>query len=200
VTIMLSPEASVHLQLWSRPEVEPIQGPSFPTLHDFEASAGSNQVNGGQPAEAQGFCESGTWTVQRYSEYILAVHETVMTPVPSAGSDDLRPPVGNIMDVFLDDHFAWDCTDPDECDMTRGGRALANFSRRTQWVYTNGLGGNWTPYSYDPAGYGIQLHWYFASEGFAPEGPIYPSCFAPYGTNGTCPRAFIQEGFDRLIV
>jgi len=199
VTVMLSPSATVHLQFLSRLEPQPKSGPAFPRPEDFHSASSSNQINGGQPISAQPYCTGGKWSVERYTKYILAVHETVMTPVPDSKSDRLTPPVGNIMDVFLDDHISWDCTAPD-CDMVAGGRALYNFGSRIQWVNTHGLGGNWTPYSYDPAGYGIQLHWYYASQGFAPDGPIYPQCFTPYSGNGTCPRSFSNTSFKPVLI
>merc|ERR1711990_528257 len=80
VTLMLSPLATVHLQLWTRTEEAPADGPAFPSWSDFGAASHSNQVNGGQPAAAQAFCQHGIWTVKRYSDYLLNVHETVMTP------------------------------------------------------------------------------------------------------------------------
>lgn len=194
LTLMLSPNATVHLQLWVRPEEEPTAGPQFPAMNDFRAAASSNQVNGGQPASAQGFCSSGTWTVKRYSDYILNVHETVMTPVPAAGSNPLMPPAGSIMDVFLDDHMSWDCTAP-ECDVVHGGEALYNFGSRIMWFNAGSLGAglSWTPYSYDPAGYGIELHWFFSSKGFKPQGTPAPACFNAYKSNGTCAGSFLHS-------
>lgn len=97
---------------------------------------------------AQRFCVAGEWTVARYTEYILNVHSTVMTPPPDPGYDVAHPPVGAPMDVFLDDHIAWDCTAP-ECDMAAGGSALYAFGSSVQWVPVDEAGG-WAPYSYDP--------------------------------------------------
>jgi hypothetical protein len=52
------------------------------------------------------FCTQGQWTVDRYSTYILRVHETVMTPAPANPATDPLP-AGKPMDVFLDDHISW---------------------------------------------------------------------------------------------
>lgn len=47
------------------------------------------------------------------------------------------------------------------------------------------------PYSYDPTGYGIELHWYSSSDGFEPSGPVVPSCFSP-DSKGTCPGNLVE--------
>eukprot|EP00658_Telonema_sp_P-2_P036188 TRINITY_DN26228_c0_g1_i1.p1 TRINITY_DN26228_c0_g1~~TRINITY_DN26228_c0_g1_i1.p1 ORF type:complete len:484 (-),score=59.52 TRINITY_DN26228_c0_g1_i1:130-1581(-) len=195
VTLMLSPLATTHLQLCSRPEPEPTTGPAFPQIQLFEAAVGSNQINGGQPSQAAEWCEQGAWTVPRYTRYTLTTHETTMSPPPEPGYNRLKPPIGTPMDVFLDDHLAWDCTDPAECDLARGGAALYNSSSRVQWLPIgfdkfNGTGvASWTPYSHDPAGYGIQLHWVAGPSQFSPTGIRYPSCFSPWPHNDTCPGA-----------
>lgn len=189
VTLMLSPNATVHLQLWARAEDEPAPGgPPFPSDDDFAAAVASNQVNGGQPAGAAAFCAAGEWTVERYVTYLLKTHETVMTPAP-ADPDPLHPPAGASMDVFLDDHLSWDCTSPVECDMARAGAALYALGHRVQWVGSADFG--WAPYSYDPSGYGVELHWNAAADGFAPSGVAPPGCFDAFESNGTCAGAIV---------
>ena len=170
VTILLSPNATVHLQLWARHDAAEgvdIDGPPFPSDADFTEAQGSNQVNGGQPANASDFCAAGNWTVERYVQYILNTHATVMTSLNatqasqpaapldqgdnhvSASDDDddegdifLHPPAGNSMDVFLDDHISWDCTSPTECDIARGGAALYASGAHVQWLGSDEAG--WT--------------------------------------------------------
>jgi hypothetical protein len=194
VTLLLSPSARVHLQLWSRPEIPPATGPTFPRDDAFTAAANSNQVNGGQPANAKDFCLHGTWTVQRYVAYTLKVHETVMSPIPS-NFDAMAPPAGKRMDVFIDDHFSWDCTDP-SCNMANVTAALHHFGVRAKWV---GSPGHYFPYTFDPSGYGLQLHWFFAPKGFRPAGS--ESDFQLFGTqaNGTCPGSF-RQGVEVIVV
>jgi hypothetical protein len=85
VTIMLSPDTTVHLQLWARPEEEVSSSPDFPTVADFEEGALSNQINGGQPASAKEFCKSGTWTVSRFNLYMKQTHESTYSPAPPLG-------------------------------------------------------------------------------------------------------------------
>ena len=57
----------------------------------------SNQVNGGQPEEAAAFCARADWTVDRYIQYVMAVHETVMSPAPPIGYDINHPPAGQLV-------------------------------------------------------------------------------------------------------
>jgi len=57
VTLMLSWNATVHLQLWARHEDEPQSGPSFPSKRAFQVAARSNQMNSKPPRA--GFCASG---------------------------------------------------------------------------------------------------------------------------------------------
>ena len=73
--------------------------------------------------------------------------------------------------------------------MALGGRALYRLGSRVQWVGTGETG--WAPYSYDPAGYGIELHWYAAPDGFAPSGVAHPGCFSAFESNGTCSGAIV---------
>lgn len=129
VTIMLSPNATVHLQLWVREEGEEDEPrvesdtPLFPTDADFVAANNSNQVQGLQPESPQPFCAHGKWTVDVYNDYVLKTHESVMTEVDVDDFDGdllLHPPAGAAMDVFLDDHLSFDCTSPIECDLAKG--------------------------------------------------------------------------------
>ena len=129
VTIMLSPNATVHLQLWFRAEASSSDDSStFPADQDFQSAVTSNQVNGMQPASAAGFCATGEWTVKTYNDYVLKTHRSVMTTMATISTYDddslLHPPAGNMMDVFIDDHISWDCTSPLECDKAEGGKAL----------------------------------------------------------------------------
>jgi len=191
VTLMLSADAKTHLQLWARKEPQPSDSsPPFPSPADFRDAVGRNQINGGQPAAAQPFCSAGEWTVSRYTSYIRAVHASVMTPPPLPSYDLLRPPAGVPMDVFLDDHIAWDCTAP-ECDLATGGRALYAHNSSVQWVPVGEASG-WAAYSHDPAGYGVELHWFAAPTQFAPVGTVYPGCFDAWPSNDTCPGAFLR--------
>ena len=226
VTVMLSPNATVHLQLWARSEEVADDanddGGAFPTDEDFSAAVGSNQVNGGQPASAAGFCEGGgRWTVARYNQYLLKTHASVMTTLDpqqqqeegrnrsadgrrhSSDGDDtinnndddggggdtsLHPPAGNSMDVFVDDHLSWDCTSPLDCDEAAAGAALYGLGLHVQWLGSDEAG--WTAYTHDPAGYGVELHWFAAPDGFRPSGVVHPNCFSPFAANGTCSGAF----------
>jgi hypothetical protein len=192
VTLQLSPNATVHLQLWARAS-EPVgDGPSFPIDGDFVEAVESNQVSGGQPTSAAEFCNSGEWTVDRYNTYVLKTHETVMTFFNASNDSDayLHPPAGASFDVFIDDHLSWDCTSPLECDKAAGGAALYALGSRVQWLGSPEAG--WTAYSYDPTGYGIELHWFAAPDDFEPSGLVQPSCFVAYAANGTCPGAIAQ--------
>lgn len=69
-------------------------GVEFPPWSAFVAAVDSNQINGGQPEDADEFCARGTWTVGRYIRYVTQVHETVMTPAPPVGYDINHPPAG----------------------------------------------------------------------------------------------------------
>eukprot|EP00966_Prymnesium_polylepis_P308477 7128764-Prymnesium_polylepis.1 len=113
-----------------------------------------------------------------------------MTPPPRPSYDLLHPPAGAPMDVFLDDHIAWDCTAP-ECDLATGARALYARNSSVQWVPVGEASG-WAAYSHDPAGYGIELHWFAAPPEFQPSGTVYPGCFDAWASNGTCPGAFLR--------
>lgn len=194
VTLLLSPQAKVHLQLWSRPESVPGAGvPPLPSAADFEAAAAINQLNGrGPTAPTYPFCTNATggaqWTVERYTMYMMSVHETVMTPPPTSPATDPLP-YGASIDVFIDDHMSWDCTSP-RCNMEDAARSLYSIGSRVQW-----LGGGGLPalYSYDPAGYGLETHWFnLGSPGFAPAGIATPNCFNAWPENGTCPGAFLE--------
>ena len=186
VTLMLSGSAKTHVQFWARPEAVP-DGPAFPSLDMFARSAGSNQVNYGQPEDAQAFCRVGTWTVDRYTQYISRVHELVMTPPPSNVATS-TPPSGKPFDVFIDDHISWDCTSP-ACNLADAAKAVYGLGHRMTWVPFNFANG-WFPYTYDPAGYGFELHWFFTPADFRPSGQLYPGCFSTWTDNGTCPGAF----------
>lgn len=185
VTVMLSPRATTHMQFWARPEEEPTKGPQLPPLEAFRQAADQIQIN---PTEHHGFCgDEGTWTVRRYIGYQLLVHETVMESPPIDPDTD-SPPAGFAQDIFIDDHFSWDCTAP-ECDVAEGGKALYRSGSRVQWMDASARGfPGWGPYGYDPAGYGIQLHWANTPAYFQPRGKPYPICFQAE-EDGTCQGA-----------
>ena len=64
MTVMLSPNATVHLQLWSRAEADfaaDDDDAPFPSEADFAASAGSNQV---------------TYSASLQSSYIKTNHQS----------------------------------------------------------------------------------------------------------------------------
>ena len=190
ITLMLSPTAKTHLQLWVRNEPEP-SGPPFPDTATFTASAGSNQINGGQPVVAHAFCKVGMWTVGRYTSYIKQTHELVMTP-PPADPSTMTPPAGKPFDVFIDDHISWDCTAP-TCNISAAAQALYASGKRMTWVPVVNPGDpskKWFPYTYDPLGFGLEFHWYNTPEGFAPSGLVWPGCFSTWPGNDTCPGAF----------
>ena len=54
--------------------------------------------------------------------------------------------------------------------MAAGGAALYALGSRVQWIQIPDLGAGWTAYSHDPAGYGFQLHWFAAPDGFEVHG------------------------------
>ena len=201
VTLQLSPNATVHLQLWAREESGRGSGEDgsvgdpapFPSDGDFAAAVGSNQVNGGQPASASAFCGGeGQWSVASYNEFLLKTHASVMTTTAnssSGSSSELHPPAGNSMDVFVDDHISWDCTSPLDCDEAAAGEALYGMGLHVQWLGSDDSG--YTAYSHDPSGYGIELHWFYAPEGFKPSGTVHPNCFAAFASNGTCDGAVV---------
>merc|ERR1712186_191847 len=113
-----------------------------------------------------------------------------MSPLPPPGYDILHPPVGITMDMFVDEHFAWGCAS-DKFDMAAGGKALYVFGSRVQWYGPFHVHGHdlWTVYSYDPSGYGVQLHWSYASPGFKPEGTAPGMCWSP-NKEGICDGSF----------
>jgi len=185
ITLKMSGSAAVHMQIWASHETDEPEpwapNPNGGFSQDFKAAVGMNQVTGTGLEPSQGFCAKGTWSVARYTWYMLQTHKATMAPVP-ANTSTMSPPVGNAMNLFLDDHISWDCTAP-ECDSAVGGRALYNANSRITWDDFNGL---WWPYSYDPAGYGIQLHWYGVHKDFQPSGNRPLTCFHPQA-DGTCP-------------
>lgn len=182
VTLMLSPDAKTHMQFWVRPEEEPNSGPVLPSSRSFAASATRTQRESSDPKEA--FCSSGSWTVNRYISYQLRLHEAVMT-TPPKDPETSTPPVGFAQDVLIDDHISWDCTKPG-CNIANGSRALYRSGSRIQWMSAASRGfPGWGPYGYDPAGYGIQLHWSNTPEYFKPQGKLYPVCFQAE-QDGTC--------------
>ena len=87
--------------------------------------------------------------------------------------------------MFIDDHISWDCTSP-SCDIARGGEALYRLGGRMQWLGGAGASVSYFPYGYDPAGFGIELHWFNTPRNFSPTGTISPSCFFTFPENGTC--------------
>merc|ERR1719345_384990 len=98
----------------------------------FEAAydAGTNQINSQSPSNpTDPFCTSaGEWTVERYNTYISLTHQTVMSP-PPADPATKQPPAGNSFDVFIDDHFSWDCTAP-TCNLAAAAEALYAANHR----------------------------------------------------------------------
>ncbi|CAE8723551.1 unnamed protein product [Polarella glacialis] len=184
VTIMLSPTAKTHLQIWLRPE-ETLPEVALPSAKAFVEAAGlSLHPSVHSPAvHSQGFCKA-SWTLKQYIEYQLRVHESVMTPPPD-DPDSNTPPAGYAQDIFIDDHFSWDCSAP-HCNVAEGGKALYRSGSRIQWMDASARGfPGWGPYGYDPAGYGIQLHWSNTPEDFKPQGKVYPICFQAQ-PDGTC--------------
>ena len=68
------------------------------------------------------------------------------------------------------------------------GAALYGLGLHVQWLGSDEAG--WTAYTHDPAGYGVELHWFAAPDGFRPSGVVHPNCFSPFAANGTCSGAF----------
>jgi len=191
VTLKLAASATVHMQLWATPE-EPEPAPWTPNPaggfgQDFRDSKTSNQVTGKSLPRAAGFCRDGTWSVQRYTWYVLQTHNATLE-APPANSSTLTPPAGKDQNVFIDDHVSWDCTSP-ECEVSAGTRSLYEAgSHVTHQKYTPPFTNQstWWPYSHDPAGYGIELHWFHARPDFQPQGELPRVCFVSLD-DGTCP-------------
>eukprot|EP00547_Thalassionema_nitzschioides_P000728 CAMPEP_0194214914 /NCGR_PEP_ID=MMETSP0156-20130528/16341_1 /TAXON_ID=33649 /ORGANISM="Thalassionema nitzschioides, Strain L26-B" /LENGTH=599 /DNA_ID=CAMNT_0038943289 /DNA_START=280 /DNA_END=2075 /DNA_ORIENTATION=+ len=191
VTIMLSDDATVHLQLWARQEEEvSTDSPEFPSDDAFVEAKGSNQVNGGQPQNAKDFCKSGTWTVGRFNTFVKKTLETTLSPPPSLGYDVLKPPVGSGMNMFMDTHFSWDCTAP-HCEIAAGTQALFESGSRLQmFVSSTHSDKTWMVYSHDPSGFGMQLHWIGSSlPGFDPQGVLVNFCLKA-DEDGACAGSF----------
>ena len=191
VTLKLSAAATVHLQLWSKEEPDPPASPPLPSLSVFEAAsaAGNNQINLPINASTNPFCSStNEWTVEKYNDYISLTHQTVMSAPPTDPATR-QPPAGNSFDVFIDDHFSWDCTAP-TCDMAAAAEALYAAGHRIQWIQTPLLGSGWAQYTHDPSGWGIELHWFNMNQTppYVPTNPV-PGCFGAFASNGTCPGA-----------
>lgn len=186
VTLMLSSDATVHMQLWLRPEEEPHFGPGLPSTAEFEEAANTNQIN--RLPNKNSFCSDGVWTVSRYVEYVIATHKATMTD-PPINASTATPPIGKAMDIFLDDHVSWDCTSPD-CNVAKAAEYLYSNGLRITYVGSqqDGMPVAYAPYTYDPAGYGIQLHWFAQPSGFAPEGEPVDSCWNTKA-DGTCSHA-----------
>lgn len=190
VTLRLSESAAVHMQLWAVPETdEPAPWAPSPNggfEQDFADSKHINQVTGTALGRAEDFCEVGDWSVARYTWYVLHTHEATLALAPS-NTSTLNPPVGEPMNVFLDDHISWDCTAA-ECELSAGSRALFDAGSRATYISYEevDVGTFWWPYSYDPAGYGLELHWYNQVHGFSPVGEPPPSCFNALA-DGSCP-------------
>eukprot|EP00929_Paragymnodinium_shiwhaense_P108998 TRINITY_DN75355_c0_g1_i1.p1 TRINITY_DN75355_c0_g1~~TRINITY_DN75355_c0_g1_i1.p1 ORF type:complete len:574 (-),score=93.42 TRINITY_DN75355_c0_g1_i1:175-1896(-) len=188
VTLKLSDLATVHMQIWSVPEPKMPQpwspNPEGGFAQDFKDAVHSNQVTGKTLERAREFCTSGEWSVARYNWYVLQTHEASLAPVP-ANSSTMTPPAGNIMNSFMDDHISWDCT-ADSCEISAGIRSLYTAgSRVTFYKFEDKY---WWPYSHDPAGYGIELHWSHVKADFQPQGEVPPICFEAKA-DGTCPGA-----------
>lgn len=205
VTLKLSGSASVHLQLWAVPQpdgikadfegwVEPWHPGPGGFEGDFAEARNINQVTGAPVEAAADFCQSGTWSVDIYSWYMLHTHKATLAPVPS-NTSTLSPPMGEPMNIFLDDHISWDCIS-DECELAAGSRALFNAGSHLTYVpYKDSITEGktfWWPYSHDPAGYGVQLHWFNQVTGFQPEGKIPLACFRGL-PDGTCEGASAPE-------
>ena len=154
----------------------------------------------------------------RYNQYLLKTHASVghSRPAAAAGGGRNRSadgahaamamtpsatttttaavatrtaPAGNSMDVFVDDHLSWDCTSPLDCDEAAIGAALYGLGLHVQWLGSDEAG--WTAYTHDPAGYGIELHWFAAPDGFRPSGVVHPTASAP--SRPTAPAAVPSE-------
>jgi hypothetical protein len=186
VTLKLSSSATVHLQLWAVPQPddpEPWRPGSEGFKGDFADARVVNQVTGVPVKAAADFCESGSWSVDIYSWYMLHTHKATLAPIPS-NTSTLSPPVGEPMNIFLDDHISWDCASA-ECELAAGSRALFNSGSHITYMPVESF---WWPYSHDPAGYGIELHWYNQASGFQPVGETPLSCWTPL-QDGSCPGA-----------
>merc|ERR1712039_394442 len=190
----------VHMQLWAVPEPE-LGEPWTPNpvggfKQDFMDARTIDQVNGKALDRAEKFCDAGDWTVSRYTWYMLQTHEATLAPVPS-NTSTLHPPVGEPMNVFMDDHISWDCTSA-ECELAAGSHALFEFGSRATYISYQEptVGTFWWPYSHDPAGYGFQLHWYNQAPGFSPVGEPPLECFNAL-PDGSCPTL---SAADRRIL
>lgn len=191
VTLKLSNAASVHLQLWSTPAAPhsaPWTAGPGGFEGDFQEAESINQVTGEALPAAAEFCESGTWTVDLYSWYMLHTHAATLEPIPENVST-LEPPVGRPMNVFLDDHISWDCVDS-SCDLAGASRSLFKYGSHITYFEASSVVGEeeqtfWWPYSHDPAGHGFQLHWHYQMPGFEPVGVAPAICFQD-NADGSC--------------
>ena len=145
VTLMLSESATVHLQLWSRDEIDD-STTEFLDDETFVAAKGSNQINGGQPENAQPFCTDDVWTVDRYNKYVVKTHESTMAPSVTDGEpfDPATPPAGGPIDTLLDIHMSWTCTSP-SCSIKKGLQGFYDSGAR---AFNSGATG--FAYGYDP--------------------------------------------------
>lgn len=148
VTLMLSESAMVHLQLWSRDEIDD-STTDFLNDETFVAAVGSNQINGGQPKNAQSFCTDAVgWTVDRYNKYVVKTHESTMAPSTTDGEpyNPASPPAGGPIDTLIDIHFSWSCTDP-SCSIQK---ALQGFYDSGARAFNLAIPGKAFAYGYDP--------------------------------------------------
>jgi hypothetical protein len=129
-----------------------------------------------EPAKSDSCSE---WTVAKWEAYQLATHDAEMQG-PSCG-----------MDRWLDNHFAFDCSDDqyDVKDYVAGFEQQGIKYRVDPMTSCAGCAENplWYIYSYDPSGYGVELH--FATWTDHPEGLVEanpPSCIHGAFANGTC--------------
>jgi len=195
VTLMLSESATVHLQLWSRNEIDD-STVDFLDTETFAAAVGSNQINGGQPENAQSFCtEDVVWTVDRYNKYVVKTHESTMAPSTTEDGepyDPTTPPAGGPIDTWIDIHFSWTCTDP-SCSIQKGLQGFYDSGARAFNLATPGIYRAFA-YGYDPSGYGVELQ-FVNTTGVNTTGVPFLSCWQAL-SNGICPFAFDNSTAD----
>ena len=119
------------------------------------------------------------WTVPKLQSYLVRVLNEEITS-PSCGFPQ-----------WLDNHYSWDCSD-DDCKLDDFVRRLEANKWKYHWGVANDYdqqGHNWWQvYTFDPSGYGVQLHFPFQTPLLAPPvDDIPPACFHTF-ENGTCPN------------
>merc|ERR1711879_758230 len=90
------------------------------------------------------------------------------------------------MDQWLDNHFAFDCSDEEQCDVAD---YLVGFEKHGVKVRADPMGENgpWFMYAFDPSGAGVELHFaYWSTPVPGIFDAIPPSCIHGSFENGTC--------------